>query len=308
VCLDLFVQLSVITGVFQESRYRQRLNSCNTALKHGCSKKIHFNGRDMKKFIKLFGLSSFLLVSCLLLNANADSSVSPSVSLSVSLAERIDEQLKKPGGGRYDVDKAAGGKPALALKFFGIEPGMQVLDIVTGSGYSAEMLSAAVGASGLVYAHNPFLILRLIGGEHHKGMMNRVSEKRLPNVRYLVVEVDDMPFEGSMDMAFWGLNFHDEYNGRGETSALNVLANIKRALKPGGILAMTDHIGVPGQDNKALHRIEPEIMTALITKAGFEIEAASDLLANADDDHLQSIYTDGLRYRTDRIMIRARKP
>ena len=45
----------------------------------------------------------------------------------------------------------------------------------------------------------------------------------------------------------------------------------------------------------------------MLKKAGFVIEETSDLLGNPNDDHSQSIYTDGLRYGTDRILIRARK-
>ena len=54
------------------------------------------------------------------------------------------------------------------------------------------------------------LILRLFGGEHHKGMLARLADERLPNVRYMIVEAGDMPFDGTVDFAMWGLNLHDE--------------------------------------------------------------------------------------------------
>ena len=195
--------------------------------------------------------------------------------------------------GPYDTLKDAGRKPVEMLSFFGVKSGMSVLDVLTGSGYSAELLSAAVGPQGTVYAQNSFLILRLIGGEHHDGMMTRIKGDRLPNVRYIIVEPQDMPFDESLDFAMWGLNMHDEYHGRGEDSVLKVLRNIRRALKPNGILAISDHVGIPGQDNAKLHRIEPASAKALIEKAGFVIEANSSLLANPDDDHT----TNSLRRR-----------
>ena len=34
----------------------------------------------------------------------------------------------------------------------------------------------------------------------------------------------------------------------------------------------------------------------------------AELLANPDDDRTRSVFDDGLRYHTDRILIRARKP
>lgn len=224
------------------------------------------------------------------------------------VSTRIMAKMAETDRGPYDALKDAGRKPVEMLSFFGIESGMTVLDFLTGSGYSAELLSAAVGPEGTVYAQNSFLILRLIGGEHHQGMMTRIKGNRLPNVRYLIVEPDDMPFEETLDFAMWGLNMHDEYNSRGEGSVLKVLNQIKRGLKPNGILAISDHVGIAGQDNGKLHRIEPAVARSLIEKAGFVIEATSDLLANPDDDHTQIIYEDGLRYKTDQFLIRARKP
>lgn len=225
-----------------------------------------------------------------------------------SVIARLEAKVADTDRGAYDALKDAGRDPVGMLTFFGIETGMTALDVLTGSGYSAELLSAAVGPDGIVYAQNSFLVLRLIGGEHHEGMLARLEGERLPNVRYLIVDPPDMPFEQSIDFAMWGLNLHDEYHSRGEGSALEVLRSIKRALKPGGILALSDHVGIAGQDNQALHRIEPAIARRLIEQAGFEIEATSDLLANPADDHTRVIFDDGLRYQTDQFLIRARKP
>ena len=256
----------------------------------------------MAKIIPLFNVVFALTIA--LVASQSD----PARADSTPVAARIAAKMAETDRGPYDSLKDAGRKPAEVMSFFGVESGMTVLDLLTGSGYSAEILSAAVGPEGIVYAQNSFLILRLIGGEHHHGMMTRITGNRLPNVRYVIVEPEDMPFEESLDFAMWGLNMHDEYNSRGEDSVLSVLRNIKRGLKSNGILAISDHVGVSGQDNAKLHRIEPKIAHELIEKAGFIIEATSDLLANPGDDHTRIIYADGLRYKTDQFLIRARKP
>ena len=250
-----------------------------------------------------------LLISTLLTMFFAAISATGTVAFAEenSVAKRIAAKMAESDRGPYDALKDAGRNPAAMMGFFGVESGMTVLDLLTGSGYSAEILSAAVGADGIVYAQNPFLILRLIGGEHHQGMMTRLKGNRLPNVRYMVVEPEDMPFEETLDFAMWGLNMHDEYHNRGEESVLKVLRHIKRGLKPNGILAVSDHVGIAGQDNAELHRIQPAIAKSLIEKAGFVIEASSDLLANPNDDHTKIIYADGLRYKTDQFLIKARK-
>ncbi len=225
-----------------------------------------------------------------------------------SLATRIAAQLAAPGRDPYDLEKDAGRKPLETMRFAGIKQGMTVLDLITGAGYNAEILAAAVGPTGTVYAQNSHLVLRLINGARHDAMLARLKDQRLPQVRYLVVDTEDMPFNGTIDMAFWGLNFHDIYNAGGAPAALRFLSAVHRALKPGGALILSDHVGIAGQDNAELHRIAPSILLETLSKAGFVIEATSDLLANPTDDHTQSVYADDLRYRTDQLLVRARKP
>lgn len=224
------------------------------------------------------------------------------------LATRITEWTSANGRGPFDTRKDEGRRPAQVLSFFGVREGMTVLDVGTGSGYGAEMLSIAVGANGLVYAQNSFLILRLVAGEHHEGMIARLENDRLPNVRYMLVEPTDMPFAQNIDFVQWSLNIHDEYYGSGEQATISVLRGIFRALRPGGLLGISDHVGVEGFDNGKLHRIEPSIVLSLLEKAGFIIISASDLLKNSDDDHSLIIYDDRVRYRTDQFLIKARKP
>jgi predicted methyltransferase len=224
------------------------------------------------------------------------------------MAARITAQLSTLGRDKYDKAKDPGRKPVESMEFYGVKAGMTVLDMIAGAGYNSEILSAAVGPSGTVYAQNSHLVVRLIGGAHHNAMIARLKNDRLANVRYLVVDNEDMPFENSIDMAFWGMNMHDIYNRDGEAATLKFLLDVKRALKPGGIFAMSDHIGATDKDNAELHRIDPQIMLDLITKTGFTIEQTSNLLGNPDDDHTQSVYADGLRYNTDRLIARARKP
>ena len=80
------------------------------------------------------------------------------------------------------------------------------------------------------------------------------------------------------------------------------------ALVPGGVLGFVDHIGIDGQDNASLHRIEKARAMEMLTRAGFEIEAESDMLMNPADDHTLNIRDASLGRATDRMLIRARKP
>jgi len=225
-----------------------------------------------------------------------------------AMAARIERQLTAEGRDKYDAAKDPGRKPAQVMQFYGVESGMTVLDMITGAGYSAEILAAAVGPDGIVYAQNTHFVVRLINGAHHKAMLGRLEKDRLPNVRYIVVDVGDMPFDNDIDMVFWGMNIHDIYHRDGRAATLEFLASVMRAMKPGAVLALGDHLGNAGNDNAELHRIEQGTMIALIEEAGFVVEATSSLLANPDDDRTRSVFDDGLRYNTDRLLVRARKP
>nr|NIP19256.1 class I SAM-dependent methyltransferase [Xanthomonadales bacterium]NIX14042.1 methyltransferase domain-containing protein [Xanthomonadales bacterium] len=139
-------------------------------------------------------------------------------------------------------------------------------------------------------------------------MDERLANDRLPNVVLHIAEYEDLGLEEELDLAFLGNLFHDFHYRDGRDNALRFLASIRRALKPGGVLGVMDHVGVAGRDNASLHRIEPDLARELIREAGFVIEAESDLFANPQDDHSLMVYDEAIYRRTDRFLFRAVKP
>ncbi len=211
---------------------------------------------------------------------------------------------------RSDVDKArdAGRKPAEVLAFLGVEEGMTVIDVIAAGGWYSEALAAAVGPTGRVYAQNPDFVLKFREGANEKAISARLVHDRLPNVSRLDAEISDTGLaEGSVDLAFTALNFHDIVNGRGEEATAGFLASIKALLKPGGILGIVDHDASPGNDNEKLHRMPKAQAIEAVTKAGFEVVAEGEMLRNPDDDHTQSVFGE-LRGETDRFVLKLRKP
>jgi predicted methyltransferase len=69
-----------------------------------------------------------------------------------------------------------------------------------------------------------------------------------------------------------------------------------------------DHVGVAGQDNAQLHRMDLSAARAVLVKAGFAIEAESDLLRNPADDHTRGPTDASLDGNSDRFLIKARRP
>ncbi len=206
-----------------------------------------------------------------------------------------------------DVARDAGRQPFAVLEFLGVEAGMTTLDVLAAGGYYTEVLANVVGPEGRVYAQNPGAMLRFGGGRNDRALTDRLMANRLPNVRRLDREFDDLGLvAGSVDVAITALNFHDIYNNSPE-AALGVLVAVKHVLRSGGLLGIIDHVGNPGADNGALHRIDPALVVAAAEKAGFSV-TRSDLLANPEDDHSQGPFVPELRGATDRFILKLTKP
>ncbi len=220
----------------------------------------------------------------------------------------LSERLASADRSEADEARDAGRKPAGVIEFLRIGRGATVMDVIAAGGYYTEVLSIAVGKEGKVYAQNPAAVLKFRDGANDKAMTARLAGGRLPNVERLDVELADLTIaNGSLDAAFTGLNFHDVYNGRGEDAALSFLLGIYAKLKPGGVLGIIDHHGDAAQDNAKLHRIEKQLVLAVIAKTPFKLDAESDLLKNPDDDHTQNVFAPGRRGHTDRFVLRLTK-
>ncbi len=216
-------------------------------------------------------------------------------------------------GDRTAADKAsdAGRRPATVVAFLGIAPGMTVIDVLASGGYYSEVLAEAVGPDGRVYAQNIAFVLKMRDGSVEKAISARLAGDRLGNVERLDREIDDLGLAPrSIDAALTALNFHDVLDGRSPEAAHAVLLALLDVLKPGGVLGLIDHAGDPGADemNKQNHRIDPARVITAVEAAGFQVEATSDVLRNPSDDRTQSVFAPDVRGRTDRFVLRLRKP
>jgi predicted methyltransferase len=212
---------------------------------------------------------------------------------------------------RPEEDRArdAGRTPADIVEFLGIEPGMRVMDVIAASGYYTEVLSLAVGPDGQVVAQNPPGVLQMRDGVNEKAISARLAEDRLPNVSRLNTNVGEISADGgTYDAAITALNFHDMYNRGGPEGALASMQAIYAVLKPGGVFGIIDHVGVAGADNAELHRIEKALAIETAKTAGFVVQGDANILANAADDHTQSVFAEGLRGKTDRFVLKFVKP
>lgn len=228
----------------------------------------------------------------------------PSTATPISLAEKLASNVRP----QSDRIRDAGRKPVAVIKFLGIQPGMHVLDILAYSGYYTEVLSHAVGAEGQVLSQNPAHVLELSDGANDKALKARLRNNRLPNVTRVNREFGDLGISpNSLDGAFTALNLHDLYH-RSPEHAIEVLREVHTLLKPGAILGVIDHIGVPGRDNVRLHRMTKAEALDVVAAAGFELIEESNLLSNPYDDHSLFVFGPELRGITDRFLLKLIKP
>ncbi len=217
------------------------------------------------------------------------------------LAEGFNEALVATERAEENSNRDAARKPREVLEFVGIEEGMTVLDVAAGAGWYTEVLSAAVGSEGHVISHNSFGY-----GPRNAATVAAIAQRN-GNITMLFAAYGRFRLDAEVDAAITGLNLHD-FQNRSAEEAQVFLSGIFRALKPGGVLGLTDHEGSPGLDNATLHRIRLGTAVVALEDAGFIVEATSDLLNNPDDDHTLIYSDESLGRNTDRILIRARKP
>ncbi len=212
-----------------------------------------------------------------------------------------------------DLSSDAGRKPAAVLEHFGIQRGDVVLEMWAGGGYYTELLAHVVGESGKVVAHANTPILNFAGEQHAM----RHADNRLPNTEVLLAENNELALEAdSFDAATIVLNYHDLYWSSEEYGWVQIdvpalLAELYKGIKPGGVLGIVDHqavSGSPSETGSTLHRIDSAIVIAELESVGFVLEGESDALANAEDDLTKSVFDPEIRGKTDRYVLRFRKP
>lgn len=212
-----------------------------------------------------------------------------------------------------DVARDAGRKPAEVMEFFAIEPGMQVLDMFSGGGYYTELLSNVVGPDGKITAQSNKAYLSFSGEESSA----RYLDNRLPNTSILMAENNELALEAdTYDAVTMILAYHDiYYDGADDGWPLidgpKLLAELYKGMKSGAVLGIVDHNAAPdspAETGNTTHRIDVNLVIREVEAAGFVLDGRSDILRNADDDYAKSVFNPETRGKTDRFVLRFRKP
>lgn len=203
-------------------------------------------------------------------------------------------------------------KPAEVLRFLGLKRGMHVLDAVGGNGYWAEITSQAVGPRGRVTIWQPTQFYTQKTYDAFNAGLAKAGNVGLISSPW---QAPDLP-AAKYDFALINLDYHDVY---WSSTARNIprqdpgpwIAAVAASLKPGAVIGIIDHSARAGSDPREsvekYHRIDPAVVKADWEKAGFTLEATSDILRNPADPLDVLVFDKAIRGKTDRFIYRFRK-
>ncbi len=211
---------------------------------------------------------------------------------------------------KADTDRDALRKPAAVIAFAGIKPGDKIGDLMPGQAYFTRIFSHLAGPSGHVYALIPSELAVLVP-KMVDGIKALAADPAYANVTPVIVPTAQIAAPEKLDVVWTSQNYHDLYGFFGPSQAAAADAAVFRALKPGGIYMVIDHVAATGAgatSEKTLHRIDPDLVRAQVLAAGFTLEGTSDLLRNPADTHTLKVFDPAIRGRTDQFIMKFRKP
>lgn len=195
--------------------------------------------------------------------------------------------------------------PVPFLAFAGVRPGMKVLDMGAGGGYSTELIARLVAPNGVVYGQNPPDV---------SPKAKAAFEARLKTPAMKDAAADIRPFDDpippgvqNLDLITFLFFYHDTAYMKVDRAEMD--RKMFAALKPGGYLVIADHSALPGQGLsvvKTLHRIEEATLRKEVEAAGFKVVAEGNFWRDPKDTH------DFVSYRpvvpVDNFVLKFQKP
>ncbi|ESQ93704.1 class I SAM-dependent methyltransferase [Asticcacaulis benevestitus] len=194
------------------------------------------------------------------------------------------------GAWRSEANKArdAYRHPVDALTFWGLKPGMTIVEVDPGAkGWWTEILAPYAKATGGHY----IAALRNPKDENFWKEVADTSVYGTVSTKTLTPDGSDLP-ANSADFLLVARAFHN-WSRQGATTD-TYMKIFFDTLKPGGILAVEQHRAPEGSDPKAGTGYVPEsYVIAAAQKAGFVLDGKSEINANPKDtrDHPFGVWT-----------------
>ena len=223
-------------------------------------------------WVRMVGVTA----AAVLLSALASCAISTAQEAPVS-AEQYSALLADPVRTDRDRHMDEARHPVELLQFAQVRPGMGVLDVASGAGYTSQLLALAVASSGKLWAQTP---------QPGAALNERLAAHPQAGLVLAQRPFDDPvpPDAAPLDLVTLVLNYHDISYLPVDRDAMN--RKIFAALKPGGCYVIVDHSALPGSGitaGKTLHRIEEAFVVAEVRRAGFVLDGEGAFMRNPGD-------------------------
>ncbi|MFC4256853.1 hypothetical protein GRI97_14985 [Altererythrobacter xixiisoli] len=237
-------------------------------------------------------MKSILLAALAAIPAVATVSSAPAAAHSSEHGVALERAVADP---RREADRVRDPyrHPVETLEFFGVEPGMTVVDYLPAGGWFTRIIAPYLGAQGHYIAMGPDV--RAMDARM-QGFMGGLAEKFPGQVqqwnlgadvpRFTAFNADAYPeaLDGTVDRV---LIFRELHNQLRFGWLHNDMLTIRRMLKPGGMVGITDHRAnedAPfSQTDGSKGYIRQSDAIALFDAYGFDLVGMSDVNANPKD-------------------------
>ena len=201
-----------------------------------------------------------------------------------TLAEAVAGEWRLP----QDRARDAFRHPLESLEFWGLKPGMTVVEFWPGAGWYTDILAPFLaGTRGKLYAAH----VEPLDNVRRKAV--EAYQRKLADRKRLYGDVTVTAFgptsgpvapAGTADLALFLRNIH---NWMAAGTVDKAFRDAFAALKPGGLLGVEEHRANPGDVQDALAAngyVQQDYVIQLAKEAGFALDAASEINANPKDD------------------------
>jgi predicted methyltransferase len=218
--------------------------------------------------------------------------------------------------------------PVQTLKFFNIDPQMDVVEISPGGGWYTEVLAKHLTGTLFAAHASPESKSAYYRNSQRKFVeMLEANQALYGNVEVHVFDAGARVLSTADNSADAVLTFRNVHNWMRRDNDASSFELFFKTLKPGGILGVVEHRAVPGTARDSMIKsgyVTQAHVIKLAEDAGFIFEASSEVNANPADtaDHPRGVWTlppnlrlgdvDRERYlaigESDRMTLRFRKP